>query len=178
MNREEKAIQIDDLHQRFTSTPFVVLADFKGSTVAQMNTLRRGCEKGGVFFQVVKNTLAVRALEGTGKEKLADHFRGNIGVLIAQEDAIAAAKLVKQFKKENEKILVRAGFFDGDVLNDKDVAAVAELPSKEELQSMLLATLQEAPRSVLGMIQAAPRDLLYLLNNYANKLESESPSQE
>ena len=100
MNREEKAVQVEDLHRRFAATPFVVLADFKGSTVAQMNTLRRNCEKGGVFFQVVKNTLAVRALEGTGKEGLADHFRGNIGVLIAHEDAIATAKLVKQFKME------------------------------------------------------------------------------
>jgi large subunit ribosomal protein L10 len=175
MNREEKAAQIEDLNRRFTATPFVVLADFKGSTVAQMNTLRRNCEKGGVFFQVVKNTLAVRALQGTGKEGLADHFRGNIGVMIAQEDAIATAKLVNQFKKENEKIQVRAGFFDGDVLNDKGVAAVADLPTKEELQAKLLATLQESPRLLLGVLQAPARDLLNLLNNYASKLESNEP---
>jgi large subunit ribosomal protein L10 len=175
MNREEKVAQVEDLNRRFASTPFVVLADFKGSTVAQMNTLRRNCEKGGVFFQVVKNTLAVRALQGTGKEGLADHFRGNIGVLIAHEDAIATAKLVNQFRKENEKIKVRAGFFDGDVLNDKGVAAVADLPTKEELQSMLLATLQEAPRSLLGILQAPARDLMYLLGNYAAKLESNEP---
>src|SRR5687768_3481834 len=112
MNREQKAEQISDLKQRFAATPLVVLADFKGSTVLQMDALRRGCEKGGVFFRVVKNTLAVRALEGTGKEKLADHFRGNIGVLISNEDAIGTAKLVGQFAKENDKILVRAGFFD------------------------------------------------------------------
>lgn len=174
MNREEKAAQIEDLHRRFTETPLIVLADFKGSTVAQMNALRRNCEKGGVFFQVVKNSLAVRALEGTGKEKLADHFRGNIGVIVSNEDAIATAKLVNQIKKENEKLQVRAGFFDGDVLSDKAVSAVADLPSKEDLQAKLLATLQEAPRSVLGVLQAPARDLLYLLQNYASELEKRS----
>src|SRR5687768_9091577 len=153
MNREQKVEQVSDLHKRFTATPFVVLADFKGSTVAQMDSLRRSCEKGGVHFRVVKNTLAVRALEGTGKEGLADHFRGNIGVLIANEDPVGTAKLVGKYAKENAKILVRAGYFEGDLLDQKGVAAVAELPSKEELQSKLLATLQAGPRDLLGVLQ-------------------------
>jgi large subunit ribosomal protein L10 len=172
MNREQKAAQVEDLNQRFRATPLMILTDFKGSTVAEMDAVRRGCEKGGVYFQVVKNTLAVRALEGTGKERLGDHFRGNIGVMLAIEDAIATAKLVKQYVKENEKLVVRAGFFDGDVLDKKGVEAVAELPSKEELQSRLLATLQEGPRSLLSVLQAAPRDLLYVLRNHAAKLEA------
>ena len=171
MNREQKAEQIQDLHQRFAATPMMVLADFKGSTVAQMDAMRRGCEKQGVYFQVVKNTLAVRALEGTGKEKLGDHFVGNIGVMLAIEDPIATAKLVKQYAKDYEKLQVRAGYFDGDLLDSKGVDAVADLPSKEELQSKLLATLQEAPRALLSVLQAAPRDLLYLLRNYADQLE-------
>lgn len=171
MNREEKAAQVADLQRRFAETPFVVLADFKGSTVAQMDAVRRGCEKGGVYFQVVKNTLAVRALQGTGKEKLEDHFRGNIGVMISQEDPIKTAKLVKQYAKENDKLVVRAGFFDGDVLDQKGVEAVSELPSKEQLQASLLATIQEGPRLLLSALQAAPRDLLYVLQNYAKKLE-------
>jgi large subunit ribosomal protein L10 len=176
MNREQKAEQIQDLHQRFAQSPMIVLADFKGSTVPEMDAMRRGAEKQGVFFQVVKNTLAVRALEGTGKERLGDHFVGNIGVLLALEDPIATAKLVKKYAKDYEKLQVRAGYFDGDVLDSKGVDAVAELPSKEELQSRLLATLQEAPRMLLSMLQAAPRDLLFLLRNYADKLEkSENP---
>lgn len=178
MNREQKVEQVGDLHKRFAATPFVVLADFKGSTVAQMDSLRRSCEKGGVHFRVVKNTLAVRALEGTGKEGLADHFRGNIGVLIANEDPVGTAKLVGKYAKENAKILVRAGFFEGDLLDEKGVAAVAELPSKEELQSRLLATLQAGPRDLLGVLQGAPRDLLYLLSNFADKVAARGDSGE
>jgi large subunit ribosomal protein L10 len=173
MNREEKAAQVQHLHQRFAATPLVVLADFKGSTVAQLDAIRRGCEKAGVYFQVVKNTLAVRALEGTGKESLGDHFRGNIGIMLAKEDPVSTAKLVKQYAKEYEKIVVRAGYFDGDILDVKGVEGVADLPSKEQLQSQLLATLQEGPRSLLSVLQGAPRDLMYVLSNYADKLEKE-----
>ena len=85
MNREQKTAMVEDLHGRFGSSPFVVLADFKGSTVPQMDYVRRTSEKAGVYFRVVKNTLAVRALEGTGKEKLGDHFKGNVGVIVSCE---------------------------------------------------------------------------------------------
>ncbi|MEZ4236013.1 MAG: 50S ribosomal protein L10 [Myxococcota bacterium] len=173
MNREQKAEQVENLHTRFSATPFVVLTDFKGSTVAEMDSLRRGCEKSGVYFKVVKNKLAKRALEGTGKETLAEHFRGNIGVFIADEDAIGAAKLLRDQKKANAHLVVRAGYFDGDLVDEKGVAAIAELPSKEELQATLLSTLQEGPRQILGALQAPGRDLLFLLQNFAAKLEEQ-----
>ncbi|MCB9684545.1 MAG: 50S ribosomal protein L10 [Alphaproteobacteria bacterium] len=173
MNREEKAQMVDELHQQFTAGGLVVLTDFRGSTVPQMDKIRRTCEPLGVYFKVVKNTLAVRALEGTGKESLADHFIGNVGLIVSGEDPIAAAKLVKTYTKDNENIKVKAGYFDGEILDEKGLLAVAELPSKEELQSMLLATIQAAPRDLLGVMQAPARDLLYLLNNYAQKLEEQ-----
>jgi large subunit ribosomal protein L10 len=173
MNRTQKAEFIEEMHGRLTETPLVILTDFIGSTVAEMDTLRRSVEEDGVYFKVVKNTLAKRALEGTGKEALAQHFRGNIGVIIAGEDPVAAAKVLKKQIKDNDKLIIRAGFFEGDLLDPKAVAAVAELPSKEELQVMLLRTLLAAPRQVLGIVQAPARDLLYLLKNYETKLEAQ-----
>jgi len=171
VNREEKAQMIDELHQRFSAGPLVVLTDFRGSTVPQMDKIRRKCEPAGLYFRVVKNTLAVRALEGTGKEDLAGHFVGNVGLIVSGEDPIAAAKFVRQYAKENENITIKAGYFDGDILDKKSLLAVADLPSKEELQATLLATLQAGPRNLLGILQAPARDLLYLLSNYAAKLE-------
>ncbi|MFK7927191.1 MAG: 50S ribosomal protein L10 [Myxococcota bacterium] len=171
MNRESKVEFVEQVRERFANAPLVILTDWKGSTVAEMDALRRACEPVGVHFEVVKNTLCRRAVEGTEMEGLAEHFKGNIGVLFAGEDPIAAAKLYKAQVKENDKLICRAGFFEGDVLDDKAVVAVAELPSREELLVGLLRTLQEGPRQVLGVIRAPARDLLYLLNNYANKLE-------
>lgn len=174
MNREQKTVFVEEIRGRFESAPFVVLTDFKGSTVAQMDSLRRACESNGSHFQVVKNTLCKRAIQGVdGASNLDEHFVGNVGVLFAGDDPIAAAKMFRAQVKDNNKLVVKAGLFEGDVLDEKGVAAVADLPSREELLVTLLRTIQEGPRQILGVIRAPARDLLYLLSNYANKLESE-----
>jgi large subunit ribosomal protein L10 len=173
MNRDQKAEFVQELNQRLSQTPYVLLTDYKGSSVAQMDALRRACEPDGVHFQVVKNTLAIRALEGTGMEGLADQFSGPIGLVIAGEDAIVAAKTYRDQAKTNPFLQPRAGFFDGEMLDAKTAVAVAELPSKEELQAKLLAGLLAGPRNLLAMFEAAPRQLLNLLRNYADKLESQ-----
>ncbi|TVQ91733.1 MAG: 50S ribosomal protein L10 [Deltaproteobacteria bacterium] len=171
MNREQKEAFIEDVREQFLAAPLVILTDWKGSTVAEMDTLRRACEPVGVQFRVVKNTLCRRAVQGTELEPLSDHFKGNIGVFFAGEDPIAAAKLFREQKKENEKLICRVGFFEGTLLDEKGVDTVADLPSREELLVTLLRTIQEGPRRVLGVLQGPARDLLYLLNNYAAKLE-------
>lgn len=96
-----------------------------------------------------------------------------MGVLFAGDDPIAAAKVFRDLAKANDKLQAKAGFFEGDVLDAKGVVAVADLPSREELLTVLLRTVIEAPRQVLGVLQAPARDLLYLLQNYAKKLEDE-----
>lgn len=173
MNREQKTEFIEQMQQRFVAAPFVALTDFKGATVAQLDAVRRASEKAGVHFQVVKNTLSRRAVLGTEKEPLGPLFRGNIGVFFSSDDPIAAAKLVKDQAKANEKLVVRGGYFDGTLLDAKGTLDVATLPSREELFSTFLRTLQEGPRQVMGVIQGPARDLVYVLSNYANKLEDQ-----
>lgn len=173
MNRAQKTEFVDAIKARFDEAPFVALTDFKGSTVLEMETFRRAAEEKGIHFQVVKNTLCKRALSGTEMESLSEHFKGNIGVVFSGEDPISAAKMLKDQVKGNKKLLVRAGYFEGTVLDANGVDAVASLPSREELLVTLLRTLQEGPRQVLGVIRGPARDLLYLLQNYATKLEDE-----
>jgi large subunit ribosomal protein L10 len=172
-NLAHKEERINELKARFASSPLIVLTDFKGASVKEMDRIRRGVETGGIKFQVVKNTLCERALEGTDKAKLAEHFRGNIGVLFSSADPIATAKVLKAKLKESEKFVVKAGFFEGDILDAKGVAAIAELPGREEMLVTVLRTIQEGPRQILGVLQGPARDLLYVLNNYASKLEKE-----
>lgn len=173
MNREQKAAFVDEIRGRFAEAPLVILTDFQGSSVKDMDSVRRACEPAGVHFQVVKNTLCRRAIEGTEKEKLTPFFSGNVGVLFAGDDPIAAAKVFRDLAKTNDKLQAKAGFFEGDLLDGTGVTAVAELPSREELLSVLLRTIIEGPRQVLGVLQGPARDLLYLLQNYATKLEDE-----
>lgn len=170
-NYDEKAKVVDTLRSDFSTANLMVLADFKGASVKELDKLRRGCEKGGVKMQVVKNTLCWRAVQGTDKEKLADHFRGNVAVMFCDADPIAAARLLRDQLKDNQKFTVKSGFFDGDVLDQKGVFAVADLPGREELLSTLLRTIQAGPQQLVSVIQGAPRDLQYLLSNLASKLE-------
>lgn len=171
MDRAQKAQFVDEVRGAFSEAPFVILTDFKGSTVLQLDTLRRACESAGGSFRVVKNTLSRIAVTDTPMEGLAEHFRGNIGVVFAGEDPVAVAKVFREQVKENDKLVTKAGFFEGDVLDSKQVAAVADFASKEELLSKLLATIIEGPRQIMGVIQGPGRDLVYLLNNFASKLE-------
>lgn len=173
MNREQKAAFVDEIRGRFAEAPLVILTDFQGATVKEMDQIRRACEPAGIHFRVVKNTLCRRAIDGTDKEPLSPHFRGNVGVLFAGDDPIAAAKVFRDLVKANDKLQAKAGFFEGDLLDGKGVVAVADLPSREELLTLLLRTIIEGPRQVLGVLQAPARDLLYLLQNYAKKLEDE-----
>ena len=94
-------------------------------------------------------------------------------MIISGDDPAAAAKVFKEQAATNDKLSAKAGFFDGDVVMAKDVPSLADLPSREQLLATFLQTVLAGPRQVLGVIQAPARDLLYLLNNYANKLESE-----
>lgn len=174
MNRAEKEAFVEDIRTRFQGAPLVILTDFVGSTVAETDQLRRACEPAGVRFQVVKNTLCRRALQGTDKEPLAEYFSGSVGLLLSGDDPIAAAKVFKEQAKNNKRLQVKAGFFEGTVLDAEGVAAVAELPSREELLSKLLATLLEVPRRVMRVIQAPGRDVVYLLNNQAIELEKQA----
>lgn len=175
-NLAEKEAVVAELRAQIQASPLIVLTDFKGATVKEINKIRRGVEKGGTRFQVVKNSLCVRALEGTGKEKLGDYFKGNIGVLFSSPDPIASARLLKEQLKGADKFVVRAAIFEGDVLDEKGLHAVAELPGREELLATLLGTLQAGPRQVLGVLQGPGRDLVYVLNNYASKLEKDGQS--
>ena len=174
MNRSQKQEFVDSLSERLSNAELLVLADFRGVTVAEISTLRDQLRAAGISYQVVKNTLAKRAIAGTPLESLGDYFVGMTGVISAPEEGIAAAKLLREITKDfkkAEKFVVKGGYFDGMALNPADVEKVADLPSREDMLATLLATMQEGPRQVLGVIQAPGRDLLYLLKNYERKLE-------
>jgi large subunit ribosomal protein L10 len=124
---------------------------------------------------VEKNTLINRAVQDTEMEGLGKYLSGMTGVVISGEDAIASAKAIRSVVSEfkGSTFVLKGGFFDGDILDAKQIEKVADLPSKEELLSTLLRTIQEGPRQVLGVIQGPARDLVNLLKNYENTLSGE-----
>ncbi len=170
MDRTNKAEFVSSFSDRIAGAPLVVLADYRGASVENTNALRRRLEKEGITWTVVKNTLARRALVDTPFEGLSQHFVGMTAVAISGDDPVGTAKVLREVLDPKNPIQVKAGYFDGEILDAAGVKAVASLPSREELLVMLLRTIQEPARQVLGVIQAPARDLLYLLKNYESKL--------
>lgn len=173
---DKKQTLVNALREDLASAPLIALVNYEKITVDQVNTVRRTFEKNGIRYFVAKNSLINLAVKGTEREGLGKYLKGMTGIILSGDDAIETAKIVRDTVKEfkGETFVLKGGFFEGDVLDEKQIGKVADLPSKEELLSTLLRTLQEGPRQVLGVIQGPARDLVNLLKNYENKLsESE-----
>lgn len=177
MNRTEKQDVITSLAERVRRAQLVAVANYKTVTVSEITALRRKFGEVGIQYVVIKNSLAKRAIAGTPLEVLTPHLTGMNGLILVEAEAVPAAKALRELTKDLKKVDkfgIRAGFFDGGVLDAAGVDKVADLPGREELLGALLATIVEGPRQILGVLQAPARDLLYLLKNYENKLEEAS----
>ena len=165
MERNAKTVQIGEIKSRFDKMTAAVLLDFKGMTVESATKLRAEFRKQGIEYKVVKNTLVKQAIKGTVyTDKLDTALVGMTGIAWSYEDPSLAAKIVKAFKKEDEKLKVKAGLIEGAVLDAKAVEdQLATMPGKDELRSMLLATLQAPLTQFVQLLQAPAQNFVYAL---------------
>jgi large subunit ribosomal protein L10 len=165
VERNAKTVQIGEIKSRFDKMTAAVLLDFKGMTVESATKLRAEFRKQGVEYKVVKNTLVKQAIKGTAyTDKLDKALVGMTGIAWSYEDPSLAAKIVKAFKKEDEKLKVKAGLIEGTVLDAKAVEdQLATMPGKDELRSMLLATLQAPLTQFVQLLQAPSQNFVYAL---------------
>lgn len=141
LNREEKAAVVDEVSALMAQTQSIVVAEYRGLTVEAVTRLRREARAQGVQLRVLKNTLARRAIGGTPFAGLADHLVGPL-VYGFSADPVAAAKVIANFAKGNDKLVVKAGAMPNYVMDVKGVTALATMPSREELLAKLMATMQ------------------------------------
>ena len=170
MNRTQKADQISTFADYAKGAPLIVLAQFRGTKVSEINFFRRALEAKGMRYKVIKNTLARRAFSDVGVNGLDTTLKGMTGVVFSGPEAVGSAKILKDLLKGLPTIKVQAGFFDGTAMDGKCVDTVSSLPSREDILAQLLATLNEGPRLLVSVIQAPGRDLVQLLKNYEDKL--------
>ena len=167
MTRNEKAAEIEVLKEKLDGHSFFYVTDSSTLTVAQVNDLRRKCFEKGIELRVVKNTLALKALEQASEEKgyapLYDIMKGPSAIMFT-ETANAPAKLIKEFRKDHEKPLLKAAYIDTDVyVGDETLDQLAALKSKEELIGEVIVLLQSPIRNVLGSLQSGGTTLSGLL---------------
>ncbi|TDR80310.1 50S ribosomal protein L10 [Paludibacterium purpuratum] len=153
LNLEDKKAVVTEVSAKLADAQTIVIAEYRGIEVSSMTQLRAKARENGVYLRVLKNTLVRRAVQGTAFEGLADQMVGPL-VYGISVDPVAAAKVLHQFAKADDKIIVKAGSYEGKVLNAAQVAELASIPSREELLSKLLYVMQ-APVSGFARALAA-----------------------
>lgn len=144
---ENKQVQVQEITEKFQGAASVVVVDYRGLNVAQVTELRKQLREAGVEFKVYKNTLTRRAAEAAGLEGINDVLVGPNAIAFSNEDVVAPAKIINEFAKKNEALEIKAGIIEGTISSVEDVKALAELPSREGLLSMLLSVLQAPMRN-------------------------------
>ena len=140
LNRSEKEAVIQEVTDLAAKAQTLVMAEYRGITVADMTELRSKARSNGVALSVLKNTLVRRAVAGSSFESVVDQMTGPL-IYGFSEDAVAAAKVVADFAKTNDKLVIRGGVYDGKALDANGVKQLASIPSKEVLLSQLCGLL-------------------------------------
>lgn len=137
----EKTKRVEEMKEKLSQGKGVVLADYRGISVALDTKLRRKMREAGVEYRVAKNAYTRIAAEELRISGLEDHLKGPVAIAISYEDAIAPAKVLSDFIKENKVLTVKAGVLEGKVIGADDVKALAALPSKEVLLAKLMGSM-------------------------------------
>ena len=150
----KKAQHVAEVAEQFKNASSVVVVDYLGITVEQATNLRSELRNAGVQFAVVKNSILSRAAKEAGLEGMDDVFKGPSAVAFSNEDVVAPAKILADFAKKVEALEIKAGVVEGKVSSKEEIEALAKLPSREGLLSMLLSVLQAPVRNTALAIKA------------------------
>ena len=153
LNRNEKAAVVADVATQVARSQTLALAEYRGLTVAHLDTLRRQARDRGVYLHVLKNTLARRAVAGTPFGTVAGSLVRPL-IYGFSEDAVAAAKVISDFAKGNDKLIVKGGAYAGKALNADGVKALASIPSREVLIAQVAGLLKSPIQRMAGVLAA------------------------
>lgn len=170
MNTAEKQAEVENLAGEFRGCSAAFVIGYQGTKCSQITKVRRSL-KGSATLKVVKNSLARRALQGTKSEALGDMFVGPIAVLWSKDDPVAAAKLLSDFAKDVETFKLKGAVVDGQLLVEKDIAALAKMPGREELYARLLSQMNAPATRLVQVLQGSATALVRVLDAYKRKLE-------
>jgi large subunit ribosomal protein L10 len=165
VNKIGKAGTVESLKAAIAAQRGTVVAEYRGLKVLEITALRKKLRAIDAEIRVVKNTLILRAAEGTPFEGLAEHFRGPTAVAFAHGDPVAMAKVMKEFAAATPKVKLRGGFVEGKVLSAKDVEILASVPSREILLSRLVGGLASPITRLAQALSGPPRKLVYVLES-------------
>lgn len=178
MNRNEKVAAVGALEQDLAKAGNAILFGFAGLKVTEVTELRRQVRGTQSRYIVVKNTLARRAVKGTALEPMSEHFRGPTAVAYNSSNAIALAKVLTTFAKTNPNLVFKGALVDGRPVAAREIQAIADLPSREELVIRLLFLMQSPLRRLVTVLNGPIRNLAGVMHQIAQQKKSESAGGE
>jgi len=155
LNLEEKKAVVAEVSEQVSKAQSIIIAEYRGLEVGNMTELRVQARKSGVYLRVLKNTLVRRAVAETPFAPLADRMVGPLAYGIGS-DPVAVAKVLNDFAKTHDKFVITGGAMPGQVMSAKDIAALAALPSREELIAKLLGTMQAPVTQFVRTLNEVP----------------------
>jgi large subunit ribosomal protein L10 len=169
-SKAQKQKDLDALTEQFKDAKAAMLVGFQKMTVAKDQELRNQLREAGVSYEVVKNTLARIAAEGTELAPAAEHFKGVTAVALSNGDPVGLSKAISKFSKANPDIFTfKVGIVEGKVVELKDVEAIASLPSKEELISKVMFLINCQAQRLVTVISAVPRNLAIVVKQISEQ---------
>ena len=155
LNLEQKQAVVAEVSAQLAKAQTVILAEYRSIPVKDMTELRRKARVSGVYLRVLKNTLARRAVAGTPFKGLTEKMVGPLAYGISS-DPVAAAKVLQEFAKDNEKFVIKAGAMPNVMMSAREVAELAKMPSRQELLARLVATLQAPIAKFMRTLNEVP----------------------
>lgn len=172
--KAEKQKDLEALTEQFKNANAAMLVGFQGMTVQKDQELRSQLRTAGVSYEVVKNTLARKAAEGTLLEQAADQFKGVTAVALSQQDPVGLSKAIAKFTKANPEIFkFKVGIVEGKVVDLRDVEAIASLPSKEELISKIMFLVNAQAQRLATVTNAVARNLAIVFEQVRAQKEAQ-----
>lgn len=172
--RAQKQKDLEALTEQFQKAKAAMLVGFKGMTVPKDQELRNQLREAGVSYEVVKNTLARKAAEGTPLEQAADQFKGVTAIALSDQDPVGLSKAITKFTKANPDIFkFKVGIVEGKVVELRDVEAIASLPSKEELISKFMFLVNAQAQRLATVTSAVARNLAIVVDQIRAQKEAQ-----
>ena len=155
LNLDEKKAVVAEVSAQVANAQAIILAEYRGLGVGHMTQLRAKARQSGIYFRVLKNSLARRAVSDTPFSALSEHMVGPLAYGIGS-DPVAAAKVLHEFSKGNDKLVIKAGAMANHVISSSEIASLASLPSREELLAKLLGTMQAPVANFVRTLNEVP----------------------
>jgi len=169
-----KKAKVEELSQKMKEAKSFVLADYRGLTVEQDTQLRREMREAGVEYTVIKNSIIRFAAKENGYDGLDEYLVGPTAMAISMEDPVAPSKLLSKFAKQYDKLEIKAGVVEGNILDINGIKSIASLPSREELMAKVVGGLAGPLYGIVNVLNANIRGLAVALNAIAEKKQAEA----